>query len=427
MWIFTQHGYVSIVQHFTPTPGAELLVRARSSEHLRKVLGLVLPADRVTELIRPTPDHDYPWRAAVDRSVVRDLVVASVDALDYPNYKHRAAETLGWHDAQVLGDIWAITHDFNYVKKGVRQGVSSREKNDRLTWEWSWKEQRRLMARWDESFWKDVADARSRPVPSPRPLNLRQTLKSFLDPPKLEHTDEPWERRPGSAGPPSEEALHADRIRCRRIWGHFERTRQRLGVKSVTGHAPVAALDTDGSPAALATSVMRPLRFRAVLHPGSLAAMRVTRHFKEQGCGGSWQTTLIGSRLVWSVAAGHTPHMEFWIAPCRRPGLEGHHEIVNTVLTGWDYKSPVCFDSSDFDIAERCVAGLNFAMNGPRGHYMQANSEVPLEPLLEADGIDPGSPEGKVGVRHWWVADRGDDGFPYFDIDGATDEELLNA
>ena len=422
MWIFTQHGYVSIVQHFTPTPGAELLVRARSSEHLRKVLGLVLPADRVTELIRPTPDHDYPWRAAVDRSVVRDLVVASVDALDYPNYKHRAAETLGWHDAQVLGDIWAITHDFNYFKKGVRQGVSSREKNDRLTWEWSWKEQRRLMARWDDLRWKEQADRRSRPVSS-RPVNPYQPD----DPPKLDLTDEPWERRPGSVEPPSEEALQADRIRCHRIWGHFERTRQRLGLEPVIGHAPVAALDTDGCPAALATSVMRPLRFRAVLDPGSLAAMRVTRHTKELGHRGAWQTTLIGSRLIWSVAAGHTPHMEFWIAPCRRPGLEGHHEIVNTILTGWDYHSPIRFDSSDFDIAPYCVEGLRFAMNGLRGHVMDPTSDVPLAPLLEAEGIDPGSPEGKVGVRHWWVADRGDDGFPYFDIDGATDEELLNA
>ncbi len=82
MWIFTQDGYVSVVQHFTPTPGAELLVRARTRPHLEQVLGLVMPADRVTGLIRSTPDHDYPWRAAVDRSVVRDLVVASVDALD---------------------------------------------------------------------------------------------------------------------------------------------------------------------------------------------------------------------------------------------------------------------------------------------------------------------------------------------------------
>ena len=32
-----------------------------------------------------------------------DGCFGSLDALDYPNYKHRAAETLGWHDAQVLG------------------------------------------------------------------------------------------------------------------------------------------------------------------------------------------------------------------------------------------------------------------------------------------------------------------------------------
>ncbi|MBQ71605.1 MAG: hypothetical protein CMJ67_01740, partial [Planctomycetaceae bacterium] len=54
MWIFTQHGYVSVVQHFTPTPGAELLVRARARRHLERVLGLVLPSDQVRDLVRST-------------------------------------------------------------------------------------------------------------------------------------------------------------------------------------------------------------------------------------------------------------------------------------------------------------------------------------------------------------------------------------
>lgn len=118
MWIFTQDGYVSVVQHFHPTPGAELLVRARARKHLASVLGLVLPADRVESLIRSTPDHDYPWRAAVDRAVVRELVVASVDRLDYPNFKNRAADTIGREDARVLGDIWAATHDFTANERG---------------------------------------------------------------------------------------------------------------------------------------------------------------------------------------------------------------------------------------------------------------------------------------------------------------------
>ena len=118
MWIFTQDGYISVVQHFTPTPGAELLVRARARGHLERVLGLVLPSDQVRDLVRSTPDHDYPWRAAVDRSVVRDLVAATVDHLDYSNFKNRAAETLGRPDARVLGEIWADSHGFTAHELG---------------------------------------------------------------------------------------------------------------------------------------------------------------------------------------------------------------------------------------------------------------------------------------------------------------------
>ncbi len=118
MWIFTQDGYVSVVQHFSPSPGAELLVRARARRHLKRVLGLAMPASRVDLLMQSTPDHDYPWRAAVDRTVVRDILVASVEQLGYSNFKARAADTLGADDAHVLGDIWLDTHGFTANEQG---------------------------------------------------------------------------------------------------------------------------------------------------------------------------------------------------------------------------------------------------------------------------------------------------------------------
>ena len=279
-----------------------------------------------------------------------------------------------------------------------------------------WEEQRDRLERQDRLRWHRIAEERNRPLRSRR-FSPRE--RPLLD---------PWNHRPGSEHwPPSDQAMAADRRRCRRAWGHFEHTCHRLRLQPVAGHAPVAGLDSDGNPLGLAPGMIRPLRFRAVLRPGSLAAMRVTRFFAELGCSRSWKTTLVGSRLLLSVSAGYTPVFEFWIAPCRRPGLEGCHEIVNTLLTGWDYRSTIAFDSSDYEIAPSCVAGLDFATTGPRGHWSQRGSQVALEPLLEAEGIDPDSPEAEVGVRHWWVADRGDDGFPYFDIDDTTDEALLNA
>ena len=112
MWIFTQVGYVSVVQNTNPMLGAELVVRARTRRHLEQVLSLALPADQVKRMIWPTPGDDYPWLAPVDREVVRDLAVASVEALDYDCFKRRAVDTLGRFDARVLGDIWGVSQHF---------------------------------------------------------------------------------------------------------------------------------------------------------------------------------------------------------------------------------------------------------------------------------------------------------------------------
>lgn len=296
---------------------------------------------------------------------------------------------------------------------------------EQQAWRAHWADQRRRLDREDAFHWREAADERNRPVMSPRPINWNQTLEQAMNPPALDAIHEPWDRRSGSDHwPPTDDTLEADRRRCRRTWGHFESLRRRLQLGPFGPHAPVAALDTDGRAATRAYAMVRPLRFRAILQPGSLAAMRVTRQHLEQGSGQSWKSTLLGSRLVIS-GPGCTPVFEYWIAPCRRPGLENHHEVVNTLLCGWDYKSSVRFDSSDFDIAPICVDGLEFAVSGPRGHWLYS-PRIPLGPLLEAEGIDPRSPEAEIGVRHWWVADRGDDGFPYFDIDDVTDEELLH-
>lgn len=109
MWIFTQHGYLSVVQHFDPTPGAELLIRARNRRHLAACLSRVVESGDVESMIRHTPDADYPWRAFVSRDLVRRLVVEAVDALDYSNFKGRCSRTWG-ADADMLHDVWSETH-----------------------------------------------------------------------------------------------------------------------------------------------------------------------------------------------------------------------------------------------------------------------------------------------------------------------------
>lgn len=112
MWIFTQDGYISVVQHFTPTPGAELLMRSRSAGHLADLLCLVITEEEADARIQVTPDHDYPYRIVVSRELFGQVVAASMARLDYSNFKGRCSQTLGGADAGVLNRIWAATHGF---------------------------------------------------------------------------------------------------------------------------------------------------------------------------------------------------------------------------------------------------------------------------------------------------------------------------
>ena len=112
MWIFTQDGYISVVQHFHPTPGAELLMRSRSAGHLYDLLCLVITKEDASARVEVTPDYDYPYRIVVSRELFGKVVAASMARLDYSNFKGRCSQTLGGDDAGGLNRIWAATHGF---------------------------------------------------------------------------------------------------------------------------------------------------------------------------------------------------------------------------------------------------------------------------------------------------------------------------
>lgn len=103
MWVFTQHGFVSAVQHFEdPT---KIQVRARDKQSLEMAAALFS-----TEIIS-SPRNDYPYRVILDREQFNEFMLTEVALLDYTNFKGRLDFSRGelWHDT--AAQVWSVMHD----------------------------------------------------------------------------------------------------------------------------------------------------------------------------------------------------------------------------------------------------------------------------------------------------------------------------
>jgi len=89
----TNNSYLSIVSK--DCSPAELLVRARRAGDIEKVF----PNAKVT---RQT-DSDYLYRAVLPREVVKQVMAAMIDRIDYPNFKY-SVEDKSLHAAYV--SVW---------------------------------------------------------------------------------------------------------------------------------------------------------------------------------------------------------------------------------------------------------------------------------------------------------------------------------
>lgn len=99
MWLFTETGFVSAVQHRDDKN--LLVVRARDRLSLEPLAGF---AD--TE-ITTNPIADYPYRTIVSKGVFAAWTVDNIDNLNYPNFKSQVAITRGKTFAGTLGGVWS--------------------------------------------------------------------------------------------------------------------------------------------------------------------------------------------------------------------------------------------------------------------------------------------------------------------------------
>lgn len=102
MWIFSQTGFVSVVQHWDKPD--ILVVRAREKQSLSG-LSAALGAPIVA-----TPTNDYPFRLEAPKTLFADWVQDQVLNIDYANYKSKMSHTRGSEFAWALSDVWLAMH-----------------------------------------------------------------------------------------------------------------------------------------------------------------------------------------------------------------------------------------------------------------------------------------------------------------------------
>lgn len=103
MWVFTQHGFISAVQHFDDA--TKIVVRSRDKQTLEVI------ADLYELEILSTPGNDYPYRVHATREQFSNYLLTEVDLLDYTNYKNRLHDSRGDRYYGAASKVWSAMHD----------------------------------------------------------------------------------------------------------------------------------------------------------------------------------------------------------------------------------------------------------------------------------------------------------------------------
>lgn len=105
MWLFTTHGFFSVVREST-RPMANVVIRARDDRHLDKLLTHVGQSD-LTHRIIHTTDSDYPYRVIVPKHTWTAISERLSDDIDYTNFKEKVGRR-NQRYSDVLHLVWAM-------------------------------------------------------------------------------------------------------------------------------------------------------------------------------------------------------------------------------------------------------------------------------------------------------------------------------
>ena len=98
MWIFTNRGFLSVVQDLDDAN--QLIVRSRFPGHIQTLF----PGAKVAT----TPDHDYLYRAFLPKAAVARVIRREVETIDYGNFKNSVTDE-AYHRACL--EVWFTLYD----------------------------------------------------------------------------------------------------------------------------------------------------------------------------------------------------------------------------------------------------------------------------------------------------------------------------
>lgn len=99
MWLFSETGFVSVVQD--PQDSNKMVVRARDEESLKPLV------DNYDVKIVRLKNRDYPARVFLTREQFVDWLVEVGETLDYTNYKNAATASRGYEFSKPLHSVWS--------------------------------------------------------------------------------------------------------------------------------------------------------------------------------------------------------------------------------------------------------------------------------------------------------------------------------
>ena len=125
MWLFTRHGFYSVVcarkgdgRHGRPVDHLKVMVRARLRQHLVRLIERFPEVLRQGE-IREFAGTDYAYRIFVSKSDWSKVLLALNEELDYDNFKSEAARYQGSEGTDyehALHDVWSVMYQLQDAK-----------------------------------------------------------------------------------------------------------------------------------------------------------------------------------------------------------------------------------------------------------------------------------------------------------------------